>query len=93
MAHCIEPTSASLSRAQLGRRESVGQLPPLGSVTSRYLAPPRKSGPGSRSDLPTEARQGDILRLEATIDHEATEMRREEVQAKIERLKHRSEDE
>jgi len=31
--------------------------------------------------------------LEATIDHEATEMRREEVQAKIERLKHRREDE
>ncbi len=45
-----------------------------------------------RSDLPPEARQGDVLRLEVTIDHEETERRRQEVRAKIERLKRRSED-
>ncbi len=44
-----------------------------------------------RSDLPPEVRQGDVLRLEVTIDREATEQRREEVRKKIERLKRRSE--
>ncbi len=44
-----------------------------------------------RSDLPPEAGQGDVLRLEVTIDHEATEKRRVEVREKIERLKRRSE--
>ncbi len=44
-----------------------------------------------RSKLPPEAQQGDVLRLEVTIDHETTEKRREEVQEKIERLKRRSE--
>jgi hypothetical protein len=46
----------------------------------------------NRSDLPTEVRQGDVLRLEATVDHEETERRRESVRGKIERLKRRSED-
>ena len=46
----------------------------------------------NRSDLPPEARRGDVLRLEATVDHEETERRRESVRAKIERLKNRSED-
>ena len=45
-----------------------------------------------RSDLPPEASQGDVLRLEATIDHEVTERRREDMRAKIERLKRRSEE-
>jgi hypothetical protein len=44
-----------------------------------------------RSDLPPEAKQGDVLRLEVTIDYEATERRRAEVREKIERLKGRSE--
>jgi hypothetical protein len=44
-----------------------------------------------RSNLPPEVRQGDVLRLEATIDREETERRREEVREKIERLKRRSE--
>jgi FKBP-type peptidyl-prolyl cis-trans isomerase (trigger factor) len=43
-----------------------------------------------RFDLPPEVRQGDVLRLEVTIDREATEKRREEVREKIERLKRRS---
>jgi hypothetical protein len=47
----------------------------------------------NRSDLPPEANQGDILRLEVTIDHEETERRRDSVRAKIERLKRRSEEE
>jgi hypothetical protein len=44
-----------------------------------------------RSDLPPEVRQGDVLRLEVTIDREETERRRREVRGKIERLKRRSE--
>jgi hypothetical protein len=46
----------------------------------------------NRSDLPPELRQGDVLRLEATVNHEETERRRESVRGKIERLKRRSED-
>jgi hypothetical protein len=46
-----------------------------------------------RSELPPEANQGDVLLLEATIDQEETERRREDVRAKIERLKRRSEGE
>ncbi len=42
-----------------------------------------------RSDLPDGAKQGDVLRLEATIDREETESRRESIQEKIERLKRR----
>jgi hypothetical protein len=44
-----------------------------------------------RSDLPPEARQGDVLRLEAILDRDETGRRLEEVQQKIERLKRRSE--
>jgi hypothetical protein len=44
-----------------------------------------------RSVLPPEVRQGDVLRLEVTIDREETERRRREVRGKIERLKRRSE--
>ena len=44
-----------------------------------------------RSDLPDGAEQGDVLRLEATIDREEAERRRESIQEKIERLKRRSE--
>lgn len=44
-----------------------------------------------RSDLPEGAEQGDVLRLEVTIDREETERRRESIQEKIERLKRRSE--
>jgi hypothetical protein len=44
-----------------------------------------------RSYLPSEAKQGDVLRLEAIVDWEETERRRESVRAKIERLKRRSE--
>lgn len=43
------------------------------------------------SDLPDGAEQGDVLRLEATIDREEAERRRESIQEKIERLKRRSE--
>ena len=42
--------------------------------------------------LPSEAKQGDVLRLEMIVDREETERRRESVQAKIERLKRRSKD-
>jgi hypothetical protein len=44
-----------------------------------------------RSDLPPKAQQGDVLRLEATVDREVTGRRREEVREKIEQLKRRSE--
>jgi hypothetical protein len=44
-----------------------------------------------RSDLPPEARQGDVLRLEAIIDRGETERRRKEMREKVERLKRRSE--
>ncbi|CAN5729287.1 DUF3006 domain-containing protein [soil metagenome] len=42
-----------------------------------------------RSDLPEEVKQGDVVRLEGSIDGEETERRRAEVQDKIERLKRR----
>jgi Protein of unknown function (DUF3006) len=45
-----------------------------------------------RSDLPPEAKQGDVLRLSVTVDHDETERRRESVKEKIERLKGRNED-
>jgi hypothetical protein len=44
-----------------------------------------------RSDLPPEARQGDVLRLEAVVDPVETRSRRESVREKIERLKRRGE--
>jgi hypothetical protein len=43
-----------------------------------------------RSSLPPEAKQGDVLRLEATIDHDEAERRRESVREKTEHLKRRS---
>jgi hypothetical protein len=46
----------------------------------------------SRSDLPERVEQGDVIRLEAVIDREETRRRREDVRAKIERLKRRSSD-
>lgn len=45
----------------------------------------------ARSDLPAEARQGDVLKLEVAVDQEETANRREEVREKIERLKRRGE--
>jgi hypothetical protein len=45
-----------------------------------------------RSGLPPETKQGDVLRLSVTVDHDETERRRESVREKIERLKGRSED-
>ena len=46
-----------------------------------------------RSYLPSEAKQGDVLKLEVLVDREETQRRRESVRAKIERLrKGRSED-
>ncbi len=45
-----------------------------------------------RSYLPQGAGQGDVLRLEATLDREETNRRREDVRRKIERLKRRGED-
>lgn len=40
-----------------------------------------------RSDLPTDAKQGDVLRLEASVDADETRRRRESVRERIERLK------
>ncbi len=42
-----------------------------------------------RSDLPEDVSQGDVVRLEGSIDREETERHRAEVQDKIERLKRR----
>lgn len=42
-----------------------------------------------RSDLPADANQGDVVRLEGTVDREGTERRRTEIRKKIERLKRR----
>ncbi len=42
-----------------------------------------------RSELPEDADQGDVVRLEGTVDSEETERRRENIQEKIERLKKR----
>lgn len=43
-----------------------------------------------RSDLPEDAGQGDVVRLEGTVDPEETERRREKIREKIEHLKRRS---
>jgi hypothetical protein len=43
-----------------------------------------------RSDLPEDAGQGDVVRLEGTVDREETERRRTEIREKIEHLKRRS---
>ena len=43
-----------------------------------------------RTELPEEARQGDVLRLEGSVDREETERRRAEVEERIERLKQRN---
>ena len=40
-----------------------------------------------RSDLPQGASQGDVVRLEGTVDREETDRRRAEVQDQIARLK------
>ena len=45
-----------------------------------------------RSDLPEDAGQGDVVRLEGTVDREETKRRRAEIREKIERLKRRSGD-
>jgi len=45
-----------------------------------------------RSHLPPEAEQGDVLRLEAVVDREETDRRREDVRRKIDRLKRRGGD-
>lgn len=42
-----------------------------------------------RSDLPEDADQGDIVRLEGTVDREKTDRRRSETKEQIERLKQR----
>ena len=46
-----------------------------------------------RSDLPQDASQGDMVRLEGYIDWEEAEKRREEIKEKIERLKRRGQEE
>lgn len=43
-----------------------------------------------RSDLPKEIRQGDVVRLEGSVDKEETNRRRSEAQEQIERLKRRN---
>ena len=43
----------------------------------------------SRSDLPNEAGQGDVLRLEGHVDRKEMDRRREEVREKIEQLRRR----
>lgn len=43
-----------------------------------------------RSELPEGVDQGDVVRLEGTVDRVETERRRQEVQEKIERLKRRN---
>lgn len=45
-----------------------------------------------RSDLPEDAEQGDVLRLEAVIERGETEEWRESIRERIERLKRRSGD-
>lgn len=45
------------------------------------------------SDLPQDASQGDVVRLEGYIDREETKRRREEIKEKIEPLKRRGQEE
>lgn len=43
-----------------------------------------------RTDLPNDAEQGDVVRLEGKIDREETNQRRTAIQEQIERLKQRN---
>jgi hypothetical protein len=44
-----------------------------------------------RSDLPEDAGQGDVVRLEGSVDREETGRRRAQIQEKIDHLKRRDE--
>lgn len=60
-----------------------------GDIAVLEVEPERMKVNVPRSDLPEDAKQGDVVRLEGTVDLEETERRRSEIQEQIERLKRR----
>jgi uncharacterized small protein (DUF1192 family) len=61
-----------------------------GDIAVLVVEPEQTKANVPRSDLPQDAAQGDVVRLEGTVDREETEKRRSEIQEQIERLKQRS---
>lgn len=61
-----------------------------GDIAVLVVEPEQTKMNVSRSDLPEGAEQGDVVRLEGTVDREETARRRAEIQDKIERLKRRN---
>lgn len=61
-----------------------------GEIAVLEVEPERTVVNVSRSDLPNDAEQGDVVRLEGKLDREETNRRRAEVREQIERLKQRS---
>lgn len=60
-----------------------------GDIAVLVVEPERKVINVPRSDLPEGVVQGDVVRLEGTVDREETDRRRAEVREQIERLKRR----
>ena len=63
-----------------------------GEVAVLLVGPEQTPVNVPRSDLPEDASQGDVVRLEGHVDREETERQRSNIQEKIERLKKRSEE-
>ncbi|MGF1472937.1 MAG: DUF3006 domain-containing protein [Rubrobacteraceae bacterium] len=60
-----------------------------GEVAVLLVEPEQSPANVPRSNLPQEVSQGDVLRLQVRIDKEETEVRRQEIRERIERLKQR----
>ena len=61
-----------------------------GEIAVLLIGPEQTPVNVPRTELPEEARQGDVVRLEGSVDREETERRRAEVEERIERLKDRN---
>lgn len=61
-----------------------------GDIAVLVVEPERTVVNVPRSDLPEDASQGDVVRLEGTVDGDETDRRQAEIQEQIERLKQRS---
>jgi hypothetical protein len=60
------------------------------NIAVLVVEPERTVANVPRSDLPEDAEQGDVVRLEGRVDRDETVQRRAEIQEKIDRLKRRS---
>ena len=61
-----------------------------GEIAVLLIGPEQTPVNVPRTELPEEAEQGDVVRLEGSVEREETERRRAEVEERIERLKQRN---